>query len=103
MHPMPTDSDLPAAAERSGLAEVTLRAALDPEFRRRLLETPREAIRDTLGIELPPRLRVHFIEKGRDVDLLVVLPDPVEHPDALTGEELDVVLGGAGETRTAAA
>jgi hypothetical protein len=99
----PDDPSTPGSADRSGLAQVTLRAATDREFRLRLLADPRAAIRETLGIELPPRLRVNFIEKGEDVDLLVVLPDPVEDLASLPHDQLDVVLGGALRLWTAAA
>ncbi len=69
--------DLFPGEGRSGLAMVTLRAAVDREFRRRLLRDPRRAIRETFGVEVSPGLRLKFIEKGRHLDLLVVLPDLV--------------------------
>lgn len=96
MCPSPPDdrSSLAPGVDRSGLAQVTMRAALDPEFRRRLLDDPRAAVREALGIELPPRLRLSFVEKDPSVDLMVVLPDPVEDVDALSDEQLDAVLGG---------
>ena len=97
MCPSPTDDrpSLAPAVDRSGLAQVTLRAALDPGFRRRLLDDPRAAVREALGIELPPRMRLAFVEKDPGVDLMVVLPDPVEDVGALSDEQLDAVLGGS--------
>jgi len=82
----------PYASLRSGLELVTLRASVDPEFRAHLLRDPHEAIASTYGVELP-RLRIRFVEKGSDVDLLVVLPEMVERAQA--GDDwLDQVMGG---------
>ena len=87
---------------RSGLAAVVTRAALDRQFRGRLLADPHRAVRESFGVELPRGLRLRFIEKDRDVDMMVVLPDLVESMDQLENQELDAVLGG-GEPRWPAA
>lgn len=79
---------------QSGLAAVTMRAAFDRAFRSALLDDPRGAVREAFGIELPPTLRLRFVEKPGDVDLLVVLPDLVgEKP--LSPAELERIAGGA--------
>lgn len=79
---------------QSGLAAVTLRAAFDRAFRSALLDDPRSAVREAFGMELPPTLRLRFVEKPGDVDLLVVLPDLVgEAP--LSPAELERIAGGA--------
>jgi hypothetical protein len=88
---------------RSGLAVVVTRAALDRHFRRDLLADPHRAVRESFGMELPPGLRLKFIEKDSDVDLLVVLPDLVEGGEPLDPDQLDVVLGGAAQPFHAAA
>jgi hypothetical protein len=85
-------SELPA---RSSLARVVTRASLDPGYRRLLLADPHGAIFDELGIELPPTLRLRFVERDPDVDLMVVLPDLVGDASELDLEHLDAVLGGA--------
>jgi hypothetical protein len=79
---------------RSALAAVVTRAALDRHFRGRLLADPHRAVRESFGVELPRGLRLRFIEKDADVDLMVVLPDLVESMDHLDAAALDVVLGG---------
>jgi hypothetical protein len=84
---------------RSGLAAVVTRAALDRPFRQRLLADPHRAVRESFGVELPPRLRLKFIEKDHDVDMLVVLPDLVESMDQLDADDLDAVLGGCATPR----
>ena len=80
-----------------GLDAITTRAALDPEFRRRLLCEPREAIASTFNIHLPPALRVKFIEKDAGLDLMVVLPDAIPGDDALAETDLRGISGGAHE------
>ncbi|HEV2149622.1 MAG TPA: hypothetical protein VGR37_19635 [Longimicrobiaceae bacterium] len=88
----PSDGDLDPP---SGLAAVTIRAACDREFRSSLLMDPHLAIRESFGIVLPPTLRLRFVEKPGDVDLLVVLPDLLDQGPLPLGE-LERVPGGAG-------
>ncbi|HEX2095311.1 MAG TPA: hypothetical protein VHG28_23140 [Longimicrobiaceae bacterium] len=82
--------------DNSGLTLVTARAAVDRHFRRQLLQDPHHAIRTAFGIELPQGLRLKFVEKGQDIDMLVVLPDLVDDAEPLSLDELDAVLGGTG-------
>jgi hypothetical protein len=82
-----------ANAESSGLDLVMARAATDRDFRRRLLADPRRAIRDAFGVEPPPGLKLRFIEKDSDVDLLLVLPNPIDSGE-LTSDDLGAVTGG---------
>jgi hypothetical protein len=60
------------------------RALADPAFRARLLETPREAVAEELGVELPRELEVVVVEERPDrvaivmpVDLSGLGPDAV--------------------------
>lgn len=83
----------PRNSERSRWDPILSRATIDPAFRRGLLEEPRGALRSAFGIELPADFRVKFIEKGADLDVLLVLPDPSPGAE-LSEEELDAVAGG---------
>ncbi len=74
---------------------VLARAAADIDFRRGLLADPRTTLRAMADYDLPDNLRVKFIEKGRDCDVLFVLPDPAP-TDELSAEELEAVAGGIG-------
>ena len=76
--------------------QVAARAAHDEVFRRALLNDPARALRETLGITLPPGYRVRFVERPRDLDALVVLPDRAGGGDELTDDELDEAAGGDG-------
>ena len=49
------------------------RAQADPAFRTRLLETPREALAEELGVELPLGLEVVVVEERCD-RIAIVLP-----------------------------
>jgi hypothetical protein len=76
------------STQRTGVDVVTARAALDRDFRRELLTDPHVAIHHAFGVELPRALRLKFIERDPDVDLMIVLPDLVD-------EVFDGVAGGA--------
>jgi hypothetical protein len=52
---------------------IVERAHADPAFRARLVETPREAIEEELGVELPASLEVVVVEETID-RIAVVLP-----------------------------
>lgn len=84
----------PATME-SGLELVTAYAALDAVFRSRLLDDPRSAIKDRFGVDLPSSLRIRFIERTPDADLLIVLPDLVPGIDESDVAGFDRVFGGA--------
>jgi len=49
------------------------RALADPAFRARLGESPREAVAEELGVELPPALEVVVVEETAE-RIAVVLP-----------------------------
>jgi hypothetical protein len=77
------------------LAIVMQRASTDRRFRERLLTEPRDAIRDVFGIVIPASFCIRFIEKTRDIDALVVLPDFVTAADGELSEvDLTTVSGG---------
>lgn len=91
---MPSRTSDPTRNLPSGLAAVTMRAACDREFRSSLLADPHHAIRESFGIVLPSTLRLRFVEKPGDVDMLVVLPDLLQDRP-LSPEELERVPGGS--------
>lgn len=74
------------------LKEVLERAATDREFRVRLLAEPVAAIRMAFGVILPHNYRIKFIERPRDLDALIVLPE-LGHAE-LDDTDLDLVAGG---------
>jgi hypothetical protein len=80
--------------EQHALDAVLSRASLDPAFRRALLTEPRAAIDAAFGIRIPPDLRVQFIEKGPEVDALIVLPDLRDPSGELSERDLESVAGG---------
>jgi hypothetical protein len=75
------------------------RAARDLPFRRQLMTTPAPAIRDAFGVQIPADFRIKFVERGPDVDSLVVLPDYRSGgEEELSEEELEAVAGGTDTT-----
>lgn len=80
----------------AGLEAVIVRAAFDAEFRRQLLADARAAIAETFGVALPPTLRLRFVERDPDVQLMIVLPDLVDL-DGLGESDLQMVTGGVAE------
>jgi hypothetical protein len=75
------------------LAELKARAAVDLEYRKRLLADPHQAITEIAGTAPPKELRIQFIEKPADVDVLAVLPD-LAAKDQLSTADLEAVAGG---------
>ena len=76
------------------LTAVLSRSETDVAFRQLLLTTPHTAIHDAFGVNIPVQLRLRFIERGSDVDALVVLPDLRVPVDELSDVELEHVTGG---------
>jgi hypothetical protein len=74
------------------LKEVLERAAEDREFRARLLSDPVSAIRMAFGVILPHDYRIRFMERPRELDALIVLPDAGQ--GELDEDDLDLVAGG---------
>jgi hypothetical protein len=89
-----------STAHQEALEQILTRAAVDLDFRRALLVDPRQAILDGLGLRIPASFRVKFIERGKDVDALIVLPD-LQRPDGeLDDCDLEAVAGGSGTDPT---
>jgi hypothetical protein len=76
------------------IAAILERAACDAQFRSRLLADPKRAIKDSFGISIPEHVRIRFIEKDADVDILVVLPNPIDPNAELGANDLEAVSGG---------
>lgn len=85
----------PTESERRALDSIVARATVDRAFRQQLLADPRRAIRNELGLTIPSHFRIKFIERGPDLDALVVLPDFREGVEELSDDELEAVSGGA--------
>jgi hypothetical protein len=73
---------------------IVARALSDSDFRARLLENPREAILEALGIAISPATSIRVVEE-RPGELVLVLPArPVEPGRELTDIDLEQVSGG---------
>jgi hypothetical protein len=83
-----------STAHQEALEQILTRAAVDLDFRKALLHDPRKAILDGLGIRIPASFRMKFIERGKDVDALIVLPDLQRLDGELDDCDLEAVAGG---------
>ena len=73
------------------------KANTDPTFRRRLLDDPKAALSDFLGVALPPGMTITVLEEQPGQHVLVLPPAPPEL-DALPLDDLDLALVGGGRT-----
>jgi len=87
---MPT----PSERQEQLLEDVLVRAAQDASFRSRLLVHPHTAIREAFGVRVPESYRMKFLSRDASLDLLIVLPDPMNTTGALDDGDLDAVAGG---------
>jgi hypothetical protein len=81
-------------AHQEALEQILTRAAVDLDFRKALLVDPRKAILDGLGVRIPASFRVKFVEREKDVDALIVLPDVQRQDGELDDCDLQAVAGG---------
>lgn len=83
-----------STAQQEALEQILTRAAVDLDFRKALLVDPRKAILDGFGVRIPATFRLKFIERAKDVDALIVLPDLQRQDGELEDEDLEMVAGG---------
>lgn len=80
--------------QQEALEQILSRSAVDPEFRQALLVDPRKAILDALGVRIPANFRVKFIEREKNLDALIVLPELQRADGELDDDDLEAVAGG---------
>lgn len=78
-------------------AQLIEQANVDPAFRRRLLDDPKAAVADLLGVALPPGMEITVLEEQPGRHYLVLPPAPPS-PDALPLDDLELSLVGGGRT-----
>jgi hypothetical protein len=83
-----------STAHQEALDQILTRAAVDLDFRKALLVDPRKTIMDALGVRIPASFRVKFIEREKNVDALIVLPDLQIVDGELGDDDLEAVAGG---------
>lgn len=83
-----------STAHQEALDQILTRAAVDLDFRKALLVDPRKTILDALGVRIPANFRVKFIEREKNVDALIVLPELQRQDCELGDDELEAVAGG---------
>ena len=78
-------------------AHIVKQAQRDHAFRRRLLDDPKAAVSDFLGMALPPGMTITVFEEEPGHHILV-LPPALPDPDALPLDDLELSLVGGGRT-----
>ncbi len=77
-------------------AQVLARADEDGEFRNRLLNDPKEAIKEATGLSVPDGINIHVLEDNV-TDYHLVLPPAGRN---LSDGEISGVAGGIGDIHT---
>jgi|SwirhisoilCB3_FD_contig_51_2690181_length_761_multi_2_in_0_out_0_2 hypothetical protein len=80
----------------AAIREVLKRAVADPNFRQLAVRDGKAAIAKVNSKALPTGLTIQFVDNHGKSSKTVVIPDPVDHPEQLTEEELEAVAGGCG-------
>ena len=78
-------------------SRIIEQAQRDPAFRHRLLDDPKAAFADVLGVELPPGMTITVLEEQPGHHILV-LPPALPDLDALPLDDLELSLVGGGRT-----
>lgn len=76
----------------AAIQKVQTKAALDMEFRKEILSSPKSAIERVGGITVPAGFNIKVIENAPGIDQTYVLPD--FQGGALSDNELEKVAGG---------
>jgi hypothetical protein len=83
-------------------ARLIAKAWEDASFKRALLNDPKAAIEQELGVELPDGLEIQVVEETATRICLVLPAPPEELPEGqLPEEQLAAVAGGSGRLRVA--
>jgi hypothetical protein len=75
---------------------LVTRAKRDADFRKRLLDNPKAAVEEELGVELPPDLELRVLPEEPN-EAILVLPSVLE-PGQLREEELAEAAGGSDQS-----
>jgi hypothetical protein len=78
-------------------SQLIEKASVDPAFRQRLLDDPKAAVADLLGVELPPGMSITVLEEQPGHHYLVLPPASLDL-DALPLDDLELALVGGGRT-----
>jgi hypothetical protein len=81
------------AGGEAKMQEILGRSATDVDFRRKLVDSPRAALAEALGGEVPESFDVRFIENRASAT--IVLPDYIDDAAQLSEEQLEAVAGGS--------
>jgi hypothetical protein len=79
--------------------QIILRALKDPDFRQRLIASPKQAVEEALGAPLPEGAEV-TVHQGKPGSIHLVLPAPPADPAQLSDAELSRVAASSSSNYT---
>ena len=91
-------TDATAGDDRGAMEQRIIQRSLeDDAFRQRLLENPKAAIEDELGIQLPEGIEIRAVEETPDTVYIALPGRPADvRAGELSDRELESVAGGEG-------
>jgi hypothetical protein len=69
------------------------RAARDPQFRQRLIDNPRQAVQEELGLDIPGDVEITVLEETPS-QVYVILPAGITSGQGLSDADLERAAGG---------
>lgn len=78
--------------------QVIERAAADPTFRAQLLENPRQALQQELGVSIPESTAIRVLEEQPGEVILVLPARQLQAGDELSNQDLEMAAGGTPNT-----
>jgi hypothetical protein len=80
-----------ASRDQNRIIEQAMR---DENFRRRLLQNPEQALRETLGMSVPQGVKIHVYEDTPQDVHIVLPPAPTGGMQELSDADLETAVGG---------
>lgn len=77
--------------------QLAERAARDPQFRQQLMDNPRQAVREELGMEIPGDVEITVLEETPS-QVYVILPAGAASGQGLSDADLEQAAGGFAPT-----
>jgi hypothetical protein len=80
--------------EQYQIVKLLARAQAEALFKEELLSSPKQAISEALGTEIPQDLEITVLEEREDTEYIILPPKPEGDLEELSDEELMAVAGG---------
>ena len=78
-------------------AKIIARAWKDPEFKKRLIQNPKAALKE-MGVQIPDNVKITIVEDKNNSYTFVLPTAATSSKEELTEKELGMIAGGAAGT-----